>query len=172
MAMKHLSTSLLFCGLAALSFAGSLKTEIEAMNAKVTQALMKKDLTTFEKVVRGGVTKDFKHIENGQTQSFDEMLVGMKQGMAMCKKMKQCTAKLVSLKESGNTALAITRHSMTAIIVGEDKKDHVMAFTGDSRDTYRKVGGKWKLASMEWTNMKTTMDGKPFDMSKMAPPKK
>ena len=165
--MRKLTLILSLLVISAVSFAGSLKSEIEAMNAKVTACLKKMDIAGFEKIVKAGVTSDFKHVENGKAMNFSQMVTQMREGMKSMSKITKIGTKLKSLKESGNTATATTWHMMEGVMIGPDKKSHTMGFSGTSTDVFRKVGGKWKMASMTWTDQKMTMDGKPFDPSQM-----
>lgn len=165
--MKKLSIGLALMALALGAFAGDLKSEIEAVNKKVHAAFMKKDVKAFEAALKDRVTADFKHVENGVSQDFKTMCEQMKQGFAMAKKVIGSDTKVLSVKESGNSATATVVHKMTMIMTGPDKKDHKYEFSGTSTDQYKKIGGKWKMASMTWKEQKLLMDGKPMDMSKM-----
>jgi len=147
--------------------ADSLRSEINKMDAKIAKTLKNKDVEGFKKVVKGGITDDFKYVENGKTQTFDEMVEGMRQGLAMMKKVTVCTSKTLSLKQSGNMATAMTKHTMGGTMMGQDKKMHKSVFSGVSKDVFRKENGKWKMASMTWTNQTMTVDGKKVDPSKM-----
>ena len=144
-----------------------LKSEINAMNAKVAKLFMKKDIDGFVKYVKPMVTSDFKHVEYGKSQTFDEMVATMRQGMAMLTKMTEVSAKVSTLKITGNTAVSTGTHTMAGYMIGEDKKKHTLKFSGVSTDNYRKEGGKWKLAKMSWSNQKMWMDGKLMDPSQM-----
>lgn len=149
-------------GCSSFAFAGSsLKSEIQSMNDMAAKMLMKKDVDGFMKAIKPGVTSDFKYIEEGRAENFDAMAGMMKQGMAGFSKMVKVHANLVSLKETGSTAVANTKHVMVGVMAGKGKP-HTMAMTGLSVDTYKKQNGKWKLATMSWKSTTMTMDGKPF----------
>ena len=157
----------------ASAHASGLKSTIISMNKKVSATLVKGDLKAFEKITRAGVTKDFVYSENGQNMTYDQMLKQMKDGMGQMGKIVSAESKLVKLDIKGNTASGVCSHTMKTITKGKDKKNHVMVMTGKSVDTYVKVGDTWKMSKMAWTNAKMTMDGKPYDPSKMtAPPSK
>lgn len=47
-----------------------------------------------------------------------------------------------------------------------------MAFQGTSNETFKKVNGKWLMASMDIKTDKMTMDGKPMPASAMGGPGK
>lgn len=165
--MKRLSLILVCACLAAGAFAGGLRSEIEATTAKICKAMMKKDMATFAKVCKAGMTSDFKYIEMGKTMTFDEMFQQMKQSFATTEKVTSATSKIVSLKQTATTATCKMRHVMSGTMKSPDKKTHTFSYIGTSVDSYRKEGGKWKMASMKWSEEKMMMDGKPVDMSKM-----
>lgn len=168
--MKLKITGFALVALFATAYAGSLKSEVEASSVKVTAAIKAKDFAKFEKLTRPYVTKDFVHVENGRSMTYDQMLEEMKMGIGMMGKITVCTTKVLGVKESGNEGIAKVKHVMVGTMTGPDKKTHKMAFEGMSADRYRKVNGKWKMYKMEWSEQKMTMDGKPFDPSQMAPP--
>ena len=133
------------------------------MNSKVAKVMVKKDIDGFVKAVKGGCTSDFKYTENGRSMNFDEMVAGMRQGLAMLNKVKKADSKIVTLTEKGNSATCTTSHNMVGVIMDGNKKPHDMGFLGTSIETYRKENGKWKMASMTWKEQKMTMDGKPME---------
>jgi|CXWL01.1.fsa_nt_gi hypothetical protein len=165
--MKRLHISLSIFVLASSAFAGPLQKQFEAQMAKIDKCLLNKDIAGFEKLVKPMVTKDYKHIENGRTLTYDQMIVQMKQGVGMMEEVTVATSKFLSFKQTGNTVVAKQSHKMEGIVMGEDKKKHTMGFTGVTVNTYRKVGGMWKMAIMDWKKQDMLMDGKPFDPSKM-----
>lgn len=160
-------TFLLACSITVAS-AGSLRSDIEALDKTVHETMMRKDAVGFTKAMRAATTKDFKYVENGKTMSFDKMVEGIKSGFALMKKMLAADPKILTVKEKGNTGVATIQHNLSGIMVGPDKKNHTMTFTGVSTDIYRKEGGKWKMTSMTWTSQKMFMDGKPLAPGKSA----
>lgn len=165
--MKRVFLPVVAVTLVSLAQAEGLRSKIMEMDRKVTAALKSKDLAKFKQLVLPNITKDFKHVEYGQTMTFDEMYNQMKQSFAMIDKVKDVSVKFVSIKETGNTGKSVAKHRMVTTMKGPDKKTHVMVFEGTSNDTYVKVNGAWKMSRMEWSNNKMTMDGKPMDMSQM-----
>jgi len=148
------------------SFAeASLKSQIAAMNKPVDAALKARDINAFTKAVTGGMTPDFKYIDDGtKPQSFEGMIAGMKQGLSVYKEITKVSTSVVSAKQKGNMGNAIERHVMEGVVFGPDKKPHKMVFLGTSTETFRKVKGKWMMASMSMKTDKMTMDGKPMSM--------
>lgn len=166
--MRKFTLVLMLAVLSVVAFADSVKAEIESGNAKVCKFLKAKDIDGFAKFTRPWVTADFKHVENGKSMTFDEMVKEMKMGMGQMGKVRSVSTKIIKFKTKGKMAYATTQHSMVGETApGPDKKVHVIGFVGTSEDVYRNEGGKWKLASMTWGKQKMTMDGKPFDPSKM-----
>lgn len=170
--MKKLILLFALATCAVSAFANLTKAELEATHAKVCAFLKNKDIDGFAKYMRPRVTADFKHVENGQTMTFDQMIAQMKAGMGMMGKITMVKVKLMDFKSTADTAGVTTRHTMAAETKGPDGKMHKMGFTGDSKDVFRKENGKWKMASMTWVKQTMTMDGKPFNPAQMTPPAK
>ncbi len=165
--MKAISLPLVLVCLVTVASADSLRSEIKSLNGMVQKAMLSKDMKSLGKKMKSGVTSDFKYMERGQAMNFDTMVKMMDQGMASFAKVTQAKSEILTLKETGKSAAGTTRHTVSGMIMGPDKKQHTMLMVGVSSDTYKKVGGKWKMSSMSWKDEKTTMDGKPFDPSKM-----
>ncbi len=153
-----ISLSAVFCS----ATAQSLRSQIDAANKTSGRLMMAKDLKGLTRHWKAGMTPDFKYVEAGRTQSFDQMAAGMAMGLGQMKKLTKAESKTLTLKEAGNTATATTRHTMVGMMTGEDKKTHTMTFTGVSADTYVKKGGKWKMSKMSWIKQSSLMDGKPM----------
>src|SRR5690348_7845385 len=92
--------------------AQTLKSEIHKMNGPIRKAMMKKDINGFAKVVKGGVTSDFKYSEDGRAMTFDQMLDGMKQGFSMYSKITKADTKVMKCTEKGTAGMAIEQHIM------------------------------------------------------------
>jgi hypothetical protein len=159
--MKPLTIAIALIAAIAVSRAADLRAQIEASNKVITTAMKKKDFATLSKEMKAGTTSDFKYMEAGKTQSFDQMMQNMKAGLGMMNKLTVCQAKVLTLKQKGNGATTTTEHTMVGTLMGQDKKSHTMSFTGVSENTYVNQGGKWKMSSMNWKSMKQMMDGKP-----------
>lgn len=157
--------------LAALCLAAAgmadLRSEVMAVNNKIIAAIKARDADAFAKIVKACTTKDFKYVEMGRTMGLNEMIMGMRQGMTQMKDLKRADVKIVSVKEMGSKGTAKLWHNMEGRMMGQDKKWHNMGFTGMSTHAFVKVGGEWKMSMMKWGKQKMTMDGKPFDPSKM-----
>ena len=98
--------------------------------------------------------------------TYSQMMEQMKANMSAMK-CTSAVAKLVTLKEKGNTATSTESHVMKGTTMGADKKSHTMSFSGMSTNTYVKVGKDWKMSRMSWGKSTMMMDGKAMDMSKM-----
>jgi hypothetical protein len=148
--------------------ADPLRAQIESSDRKIHACFMRKDADGFAKLVESNVAPGFRHIENGRSIDFKTMVSMVKQSFAMFKKVTRSDTVLISLKEKGDRAVAVTSHVMAGTVSGPDHKPHTMSFSGRTTDTYVKKGGKWLLSSMDWgSSSKMTMDGKPFDPTKM-----
>ncbi len=165
--MKSLSVTLALVGLVAMSNASALRDEINSMNKKVGKCIIKRDIDGFTKLVKGGVTSDFKYSEDGKVMNFDEMVAMMKQGFAQQPAVTSANSTIVSLKEKGNAATAVCKHVMSGTMMGPDKKKHKFSMTGLSTETYKKIGKDWKMATMSWKNGDFMVDGKKADPAMM-----
>ncbi|MBI1333643.1 MAG: hypothetical protein JST12_10410 [Armatimonadetes bacterium] len=164
--MKTLTMAIAVLGVVSMASADSLKNQIAEMNKKVGKTIVKQDYKGFEKIVKAGVTKDFKYIEGGQTMNLDQMLAMVKQSFSPQMKVSKADSKILSFSQKAKSATATVKHTMVGKMMGPDKKWHSMTQEGTSTDTYTMVGKEWKMSSMSWGEMKMTMDGKPFDPSK------
>lgn len=164
--MKTLGTLLCAVALVPTVWADDLGSHVKALNSRVQKALMKKDVASFEKILRPLVTPDFKHVENGQSMSFDQMVASMKQGMAMLQTINKAETQVISVKVKGNTGTVTVKHTMLGTTPKQEGKSSKLGFTGVSTDTYVKKNGKWLMSKMVWGKQQMTVDGKPFDPSK------
>lgn len=165
--MKKFVSLLILSVTVASVFAGDLRSELNAANKAIHQAMMKKDFAAMEKLMRAHVTKDFTYEEKGmpgKPQNFDQMIGNMKMGMSGLKKVTSATTKIISVKEMGSKATVVADHAMAGTMAGPDKKDHTMLHAGNVIESYVKINGKWKMSKMVWTTTKMLMDGKPMAM--------
>lgn len=158
-----LASALLVAG----AHAQSLRSTIDAGNAKVASAMKKKDFVALNKAIKGIVTPDFVYVEAGRKQNVDTMLANMKMGIGSMGKVTVASAKVLALKEKGSTASAKTQHTIGGTMPGPDGKPHEMTIVGSVEETYVKKGGKWKMSKMVWLSQKMLMDGKPMDAAAM-----
>ncbi|MEI8281441.1 MAG: nuclear transport factor 2 family protein [Armatimonadota bacterium] len=144
--MKLITAVVAVLGLVAVS-AADLKSDINAMNLKIGKAMVKGDMKALDAMFNAGMTKDFKYEEGGKTMTYAQMMEQMKASMATMK-CTSAVAKLVTLKEKGNSATSTESHVMKGTTMGADKKSHTMSFSGMSTNTYVKVGKDWKMSKM------------------------
>jgi hypothetical protein len=148
-----------------LSYADSLKSTATRLGTQASVALKNKDIKGFTAILRKNTTPDFKYVEANNSMTLDQMLGVMKGQFAAMKTVKSASSKLLRCVEHGKTGITATTHSITAMITGPDRKLHLLVASGDSKDTWVKVGGAWKMSVMLWGKQKMTMDGKPFNPS-------
>lgn len=161
--MKVSIATVALCCLASVSFAEDLKKSLTTTHLALNKALQKRDFATFEKVMKATITKDFKYVEGKNSMSFDQMLANMKMGLGGMKEVTSSTSKILSIKMNGKTAVVSMSHGISGSMMGPDKKAHKMVMTGSSKDEMVLQNGKWLMKSMNWTNDKMLMDGKPFN---------
>jgi hypothetical protein len=142
--------------------AQSLRSQIEASNKRVGKYLMAKDVKGFAKYMKGRVAPGFKYMEQGHAMGFDQMCRTMEMGLGQMQSMNRADAKLLTVKEKGNTAVSTSRHTMIGQTRDNKGRPHTLSFVGTSQDTYAKRGGKWRLTKMAWLQQTMLLDGKPL----------
>ncbi|HLK15690.1 MAG TPA: hypothetical protein VKT78_12880 [Fimbriimonadaceae bacterium] len=152
--------------------AETLKTTATKMADRASAAMAKQDYKGFEAIVKASTTSDFKYVEAGRSMNLTQMMAGIKQGSGMMK-IKSAHAKILSCSEKGGkSGSTTTSHDFKGTMTGPDKKPHTLAGSMTSKDTWVKVGGKWKMSVMTVTGYKATMDGKPYNPMAGAPTSK
>ncbi len=175
--MKGLTV--VFAGIAVISLAVSAcaddRTEINALYAKLKQYLV----TNNPDGILPLEMPDFKAtMADGKVLNGKALSARMKQQSAGSKLLKMdIEPKKVDIK--GKSANVLTFFSFSSEMVdaagnmGPKGKKHVMAGSGNISNTLVKTPQGWKFKTMKEEKAKMTMDGKPFDPSKMmAPPPK
>jgi hypothetical protein len=165
--VKKLALIVMGISIAGLSQAESLKSFADRLNKQMVSAMLKKDMNAVEKILKANLTKDFKYTEDNRTMDMKTMFEQMKMGLGSMNKITRVVAKGSNFKEKGNSGSCKATHMFEGTMMGPDKKTHKMTMSGDTVETYVKVGGKWKMKTMVWSNSKMLMDGKPMDPSMM-----
>jgi hypothetical protein len=131
---------------------------------KIERAFRNKDLSFFKTIA----ASDFSETMGGKTTTFEESMKEMKEGFAMSKSMMMKT-KLISSKVNGNVGTAVTfGHMVMVTKPAKGDKSHRIVMDMSGTETWVRSGKGWKIKSIVWkAPMKSTMDGKPFDPSKM-----
>lgn len=141
-----------------------LRSELKAARNKQEKAAMAKDAKGAEAALRAFMTPDFKYVQDGKAQDSKTFIRNFTASFVMMQKITSSSMRIISLKESGNHGSGKIELSMTGTMKGEDKKPHAMNWSGIFTEEYRKVGGKWKTATMTAGAQKFLMDGKPAKM--------
>lgn len=141
-----------------------LRSEMNASRKKLEKAVLAKDVKGAQAAMKETVTPDFKYVQAGQTQDFKTFIGNFTAGITMMEKITSSSTRIISLKESGNKASGKIEHIMTGTMRTPDKKIHTTSWSGIFTEEYRKVGGKWKTATMTAGPQKFLMDGKPAKM--------
>jgi hypothetical protein len=160
--MKLLALTVLAVLATGVAIAQSFRSQTEAVDRQICKAMMAKDFAKLEKILYSTTTADFVYLENGQKQDRKTMIENMRQGIQSMKSLSKAQVKTVSVKETGDKAVASRQHVMEGTMMGPDKKDHKMSFSGVSQDLFVRVKGKWLIKRMEWRSQKMLMDGKPM----------
>ena len=141
-----------------------LRSDITAANRKVEKAAMAKDVKGAKAAYDESVTSDFKYVQGGKAQDYKTFIANFTASIVMTEKVTSHSTRIISLKESGNKASGEIERKMAGTMKTPDKKIHTMDWTGHFTEEYRKVGGKWKTATMTAGKQKFLMDGKPVLM--------
>jgi ketosteroid isomerase-like protein len=159
--MKAIFVPVCFLGILTFAAADSIQSVINATSEAVCKAMKARDFNAFNAAMKDHVTPDFKYFEGkgAKPLTYDQMVDGMKKGLAAFTKMTIVDTKILNVKTAGDTATIISSHHMVGMVPGADKKSHVMAFSGTTSDVYKKVGGAWKEASMTWVTQESRLDG-------------
>jgi len=146
--------------------AESLAQFVNTLGAKYDRAIQTADINAFSNLLKAHSTPEFAYYEKSvpasKPMTRDQMVATMAQSFKGMGKVDKVESKTLSVKEKGDSGVAITTHTISNAVKGpNDKKAKVMVYTGRSTDEYRRIGGKWKLTKMTWMETKMTIDGKP-----------
>ncbi len=157
------STSLGISAFAADTSA-QFRSYLNGMLPKLTKAFDTMDPKFFKAIS----APDFTETVGGKTYTKEQAMQQMVQQFAMTKSMK-CHFRILSAKASGNTGIAMTAGHFTSVLKpGQDGKTHTLMMDMWEKETWVKTGKGWKIKSLkEAKPPKSTMDGHPFDPSKM-----
>lgn len=157
----------------ALPAAADDRKDIEALYGKLTRLI----LTNNAEGTLALETPDFKSKgHDGKVMNGKQLVAQMKQDSAMMK-IKTFNIKLAQVSIKGNKADVQTTFTSTAEMMdpsGSGKK-HAIGMNGAMSNKLAKTAGGWKFSYLEEKAGGMTLDGKPFDPSKMGgppPPKK
>jgi len=141
-----------------------LRSDLKAYRQKLEKAVLAKDVKGAEKAMKESVTSDFKYKQGSETQDFKTFIGNFNASIVMAEKITSSSSRIVSLKETGDRATGQVEHKMKATMKMQDNKVHQTDWTGIFTEEYRKVGGKWKIATMTAGAQKFLVDGKPAKM--------
>ena len=160
--------SVCILALAVAAFAGDQKAELTALMSKkmpeMEKAFMSKNIKWFET----NSTSDFQYVDtSGTKQNKKQALAGMSQMFGMMTNIK-CTLKVTKIAAANDKGTVDATQVFGGDMVGPDKKKHKLVMKSYSRDSWKKVNGKWMIYMVSETKQgEYTMDGKPIDPSKM-----
>lgn len=164
-------TLLILCvaSLAATSLAADANSDFKRfmrrMMPQMERAFNRKDVVYLDKIS----TSDFTDTAMGRTMSKAESLKEMKVAYAQAKSVR-AKFKILAMSASGNSGVAMTSGHVVMITKprGGKDKSHRMVMDVWEKQTWIRSGKTWKIQKNEQTKpTKSTVDGKPFDPSKM-----
>ncbi len=141
----------------------------EGMN-KYCAAAMKGDHASMHKLILSNFAPNCKFVGvDGKTMSLKEWMAAMDMNMKSMKSITKMKMTVGNVKVMGNKATAKETFMMEGTMpnMKDPKKTSKMMVMGTSTSTYEKMGGKWMVVLSKDTSQKMTIDGKPFDPSKM-----
>ncbi len=143
------------------------KSDIQKLYNKLAIAFKNGDM----KLLMSTAAPGFKMKEHGQTMNAEQARAHLEGMFKSGFKINQCTMKVQSFKLKGNIATVKALSHTDGLMPGGPggKKMHMVS-DGVSRDILVKTPQGWKFKFAETVSDKTTMDGRPFDPSMMAPP--
>lgn len=131
---------------------------ITAEEAKFCKALMHKDMSWFEAVAAPNFTEtDMSGKKSGRNTSLQDMKAGMKPVT-----FTKVETRLLSLKQSGKSFVAVTQNVVEGRARGADGKTAKFKDTGTQRETWIQSGKKWMITSLVSLTDKMTVNGKPM----------
>ena len=142
------------------------KSDIQKVYDKLSSSMLKGDL----KGIMSTATPDFVMKEKTRTLTAKQALAEMEMMFKSGLKIKAAKMKVKSVTLKGNTAIVNSTGYTEAAMKMQDGKMHQMVQHSTSRDVLVKTPQGWKFKVAEMISDKSTMDGKPFDPSMMAPP--
>ncbi len=156
--LQFLVPLVLFAGIAG----ADTKADIQKVYNQVSAATLKLDGDGLVKVMMENSTKDFMYFVTGGKQNRTEFVSMMKAQMPSMKGVKRADLKIVSLKQTGNTAVVVvnSHYELTMVMPGSPKPQTIVS-KQTTNDTWVKEGSKWKLKEMKVVKDNTTANGKP-----------
>jgi hypothetical protein len=125
---------------------------------------MAKDVKGTQAALKETLTPDFKYFQDGKTEDTKTFVSEFTESLVMMEKIESSSMKIITLTEQGNKASGKIELQMTGVMKTPDKQLHPIKWTGLFTEEYRKIGGKWKTATMTAGAQKFLMDGKPVKM--------
>jgi Tfp pilus assembly protein PilE len=167
--MKMKSMLLAVSMLATVALAGpGDETYIRTAHDQFAKAALSNSYKTMEKSIMQNMTADFKYKSpNGRSETRTQWLQMMKQEFQRGMKFSAFKFTVGKITVNGKTASVQSSLTAKGSGMGPDKKNHVFGSTSKAVETWVKEGSKWKIKMIDTKSEKMTMDGKPFDPSKM-----
>jgi len=159
--MKGVVVAACLMAMVAVAGADDLKAQVQKAHDTVSKLALKNDSAALSKAMAGFVTKDFVWKEQGQTMNLTQWQ-GMLQQQMKAIKITGWKFTSKNLKQAGNSATGTAVLDMSATMKNpQTGKTSVLKSLSTAKETYVKVGGAWKLKSLEILSDKSTIDGKP-----------
>jgi hypothetical protein len=144
--------------LASNAFGQSAKAICEMECRSYDQAIMKKDIGWFGRTAAPG----FWAIDHGQKMNVNQAMAGIKQLFAAMKSIDSVHSSCVSASMKGDTVTAVVDGKIMGTMIGAKGKTMKIVDQSRDRETWVKMGGKWKIKSVTMISDHMTANGKPL----------
>jgi hypothetical protein len=145
---------------AACALAQGPKAIVAKHAAEFDRAMVTKNLAWFNSVS----TPDYHEIDEkgnriDRKQSMDQMKMAFKM-----MSVKSCKSTVVSAKQNGGVITSVVSSIVTGMMKMDPKakKMSTMKSTGRYQETWKNIGGDWKISELKILSSSSTIDGKPM----------
>jgi len=146
---------------AVLAQAADLRSVFAPIYRQSDAAQKAKDMKALETHHRLYHSKSLVYIrQDGSRHSSEEMFEMMKAQVPKVDKFAECASTIQKISDLGSAVDLTVMNHVKILLMGPDKKRHVIVDDEVTLDTWGKENGKWKLRRIKSLNVKTYLDGK------------
>ena len=154
-------TRAIFCiGLVGLTLvASALDKSITESYAKIQVAILKKDVAAMKQIWLQYVDPSCVEERNGKKRSYKKLTEAVEQQMKLFKKVNACQIRVVSSKIKG-PIMVCTIETKQSFVVAIEGRDSVFDVFSVVEDSWKKIGGKYKIVGIRAIRETLKQDGK------------
>ena len=137
----------------------ALDKSITESYAKIQAAILKKDVAAMKQIWLAYVDPSCEEDRKGKKTSYKKLTDAVEQQMKLIKKVNSCQILVTSSKtKGGNTVCSVeTKQSFIVAIEGKDRVFDVVSVVEDS---WKKIGGRYKIVGIKAIKETLKQDGK------------